>query len=156
MDVRQGALPGMSLRLRVPPNAQYGRFVRERVLGYAAARGVPKADALEFVAALSEALANAIEHSLSADTIEVSCWLDEERLVATVVDHGIGFSSEQHVSRPSLPDPLAERGRGLPLMRTFADQVAVRSRPGEGTAVMLSRSLRGRRRVNDSSSAMAG
>ncbi len=124
-------------------------------MAFAAAHGVPKGDAADFVAALSEALANAIEHSQSKD-IEVSCALvDDECLVATVVDHGVGFAADPH-GRPSLPDPLAERGRGLPLMRRFTDDVAVRSVPGKGTAVVLSRHLRGRKLSGDSSQAIAG
>jgi anti-sigma regulatory factor (Ser/Thr protein kinase) len=115
--------------------------VRERIAAFVANRGIPKADTEEFISAVSEALANAIEHSRSKD-IEVSCSvLGHERLVATIVDHGIGFVTD--VARATrLPDALAERGRGLHLMRRFTDDLAVTSTPGKGTAVTLGRTIR--------------
>jgi anti-sigma regulatory factor (Ser/Thr protein kinase) len=128
-----------TLRLRIPPRPKYGKYVRERIAAFVATRGIPIADSEEFISAVSEALANAIEHSRSKD-VEVSCSiLGHERLVATIVDHGIGFVSDVATR---LPDPLAERGRGLPLMRRFTDDLAVTSTPGKGTAVTLGRTIR--------------
>jgi stage II sporulation protein AB (anti-sigma F factor) len=133
---------GPCLRLRVPADPRYGRYVRERVVGFAAGHGIPDEDAYEFVTALSEALANAIEHSSSRDTIEIACWItDREELFATVIDHGIGFNAAER-AEPKLPDVYSERGRGLPIMQRFTDVLNVRSTPGKGTSVLLGRFLR--------------
>jgi len=114
--------------------------VRERIDAFAAARGIPQADVEEFVGAVSEALANAIEHS-GTKTVEITCSIiGHERLSATIVDHGIGFNTED--VRTRLPDPLSERGRGLPLMRRYTDQFSVTSAPSKGTAVTLERTIR--------------
>ena len=106
----------------------------------AEARGIAPRDVEEFVGAVSEALANAIEHS-GTESVEVTCTVSRrERLTATVVDHGVGFSTDAAVTR--LPDPLAERGRGLPLMRRYTDRLSVTSSPDKGTAVTLERTVR--------------
>ncbi len=145
------AKAGASLRLEVPPEARYGRSVRESVAEFAFANHIPAGDADEFVTAVSEALANAIEHSGSPRTIEVACWLaGADKLVATIVDHGVGFDSDRVLAGVSVPDPLAERGRGLPIMRRYTDLFSIRSVPGEGTSVMLGRSVRYGARTNRS------
>ncbi len=131
--------------LRVPPEARYGRSVREGVAQFALSHDVPPADADEFVVAVSEALANAIEHSRSPQTIEVSCWLaGGDQLIATIVDHGIGFVADQTSGRSRQPELLSERGRGLPIMRRYTDVCSIRSAPGQGTSVTLGRNVRKR------------
>jgi len=135
--VKHAAADGTSLRLLVPPEARFGKYVRERVAGFATSFGVGPDEAEAFVTAVSEALANAVEHAHANDPIEVTCRFVDERLVATVVDHGVGFETRQRP--PKVPNPLAERGRGLLLMKSFSDTFAVRSTPGKGTAVTLAR-----------------
>ncbi|MBV8367502.1 MAG: ATP-binding protein [Candidatus Eremiobacteraeota bacterium] len=136
-----GSGGGATLQLRVPPEPRFGRLTRERVAQFTADHCIPEADAEAFLTAVSEALANAIEHSGTPTSIEVSCRLTGRRLVATVVDDGVGFASEVP-GEPVLPDPLAERGRGLPIMRRLTDHFEVRSTPGAGTSVILERMIR--------------
>lgn len=131
---------GASLRLQVPPDVRYGRYVRERIAGFAVTRDVPEADTDEFVTAVSEAVANAIAHGRPRAAIEVSCWMtNDDQLVATVVDRGTGFAVPSTISAPPLPDSMAEHGRGLSIMRSCTDTFSVRSAPGEGTSVVLGR-----------------
>jgi stage II sporulation protein AB (anti-sigma F factor) len=132
---------GARLRLRVPPDPQLGRYVREQIIAFASALDIPEADLGDFLTALGEALANAMEHSGAREPIEVSVWLvGSDQLVATVVDRGVGFEpSATAASEPHLPDSLSERGRGLPIMRRCSDIFSVRSAPGQGTAVTLGR-----------------
>ena len=134
-----------SLRLRVPPDARYGKFVRERLARFAAEASLTGADLREFITAIGEALANAIEHAKATDPIEISAYLvDDDIVMATVVDTGIGFAPDDTGER-ALPPTLAERGRGLPIMKSYVDLFTVRSEPGRGTAVILGRYLPGRR-----------
>ena len=136
------ARAGASLRLQVPPDAQCGRSVRESVVEFTSAHAVSAIDTDEFVTAVSEALANAIEHS-GSDNIEITCWIGAgDQLLATVVDHGIGFAADEAMGRPPALDLLAERGRGLPIMRRFTDLCSIRSAPGKGTTVTLGRHVR--------------
>ena len=107
----------------------------------------------EFIFAVGEALANAIEHSHSTDVIEVRCQIEEDMIMATIVDSGAGFAGGA-VPTIALPDPMSERGRGLPIMRRCTDIFAVHSVPGRGTAVVLGRYLRNKAKLDDSADAI--
>jgi serine/threonine-protein kinase RsbW len=135
--------PGATLRLHIPPEPRYARYVRERVTGFASSYNVCRDDLRDFLTALGEALANAMEHAGSTESIEVTCWLvGDDQFLATVVDRGQGFTMTAPELDPRLPGLEAERGRGLPIMRRCTDIFAVRSEPGKGTSVILGRYLR--------------
>lgn len=134
--------PGSTLTLRIPASAKCGRLVRDRVAAFAGRHLEGPEDLREFIVAIGEALANAIEHS-SSNVIEVSCWIEgASKLVASVADSGCGFADVPE--GPVLPPPYAERGRGLPIMRRYSDLFEIRSEPGKGTRVLLGRNLRSR------------
>lgn len=138
----EGAAPrGQTLKVRIPPNARLGRSVRQEVLSFANRFEISREELEEFIFAVGEALANAIEHSRTTDVIEVRCQIEDDKILATIIDSGAGFKSDA-VPNVSLPDALTERGRGLPIMRRCTDIFAVHSVPGRGTAVVLGRYLR--------------
>ncbi|MBV8152501.1 MAG: anti-sigma regulatory factor [Candidatus Eremiobacteraeota bacterium] len=143
MMVRDGASNGHVLRLQVPPQARYARVVREKVARFAAERALDDYDTEDFVTALSEAFANAVQYCGSADPIEVEVRLhDDDMLVATVADHGPGFPAERLPG--DLPSLGAVHGRGIPIMRRYSDLFSVQSDPKSGTRVMLARYLKRR------------
>lgn len=129
-----------SLRLEIPPDARFSRAARERVTAFALAHEVGPHDAAEFVTAVSEAIANAIEHSRTPHAIELACSFEGGRITARIADDGIGFALET-LREPRLPEPLAERGRGLPIMRQCSHFIAIDSAPGRGTVVTLGRTV---------------
>ena len=130
---------GPSLKVRIPPNARYGKSVRDRIITFANNYQISRHDLEPFIFAVGEALANAIEHSGSDDIIEVRCQIEGGKIIATVIDSGKGFATD---TLPRLPDEFSERGRGLPIMQRCTDIFSVRSVPGKGTAVVLGRYLR--------------
>jgi len=136
-----GRAESPSLRISIPPNARYGKSVRDEVMAFAHRHNIAICDLEDFIFALGEAIANAIEHSGSPDAIEIICRIEKDKIVATVTDSGRGFRTDPLPKTP-LPDELAERGRGLPIMERCSDIFAVRSVPGKGTAVVLGRYLR--------------
>jgi anti-sigma regulatory factor (Ser/Thr protein kinase) len=69
------------------------------------------------VLAVHEALINSQRHAGGA-TSAVAAVQDASALVVEVRDEGPGFHVDEHVGR--LPDPLAERGRGLWLITQIA------------------------------------
>ena len=76
---------------------------------------------------LTEAMANAIEHSSPADTdqtVRVCIYIEQEDLCIRVYDHGEGFDLDL-VPCPD-PDELCERGRGIFLIRNLMDSVSYR------------------------------
>jgi anti-sigma regulatory factor (Ser/Thr protein kinase) len=143
---------GHTLRVRIPPNARFSGSVRAEVLSFADRFKIHGQELEEFIFAVGEALANAIEHSHSTDVIEVRCQIEEDMIMATIVDSGAGFTGGT-VPSVTLPDPMSERGRGLPIMRRCTDIFAVHSVPGRGTAVVLGRYLREKLRRDDSAMA---
>ncbi len=130
-----------AIDLRVEPHAHLSRVVRDAVTAFARENGVGEDDLTHFLTALGEALANAIEHARAEDPIVVEVRVSEDRILATVRDNGVGFTSGLADER-GLPPPDAERGRGVPIMRRCCDIFALHSSPGKGTAVILGRFLR--------------
>jgi anti-sigma regulatory factor (Ser/Thr protein kinase) len=135
-DERRKRARGAELRLSIAPDPMLGGYVRQSVMAFARGEGIEASDVTDFVTALGEALANAIEHSHSAEPIAIVVWVLDDRLFASVSDHGIGFKLDRALS-DSLSDTFAERGRGLGIMRRFADVLRVHSIPGQGTRITL-------------------
>jgi serine/threonine-protein kinase RsbW len=139
------AAAGQTLKVRVPPNPRFSRNVRQEVLSFAGKFELSHEELEEFILAVGEALANAIEHARTTDLIEVRCRIEDDKILAAIVDSGAGFHAAPIPSVVTLPPEFSERGRGLPIMRRCTDIFAVHSVPGRGTAVVLGRYLRRKR-----------
>jgi anti-sigma regulatory factor (Ser/Thr protein kinase) len=141
-----GGGPGGTLRLQVPADARYAKYVRARVSGFASGHVVEDEDLREFLTAVGEALANALEHSQSSDSIDITCWFDGDRLIARISDAGVGFAApDDPRAIATLPHVYSEHGRGMAIMDRCTDIFAVKSAPGMGTTVILGRHLHERR-----------
>ncbi len=128
---------GATLDLRVAPDARQSAVVRRRILDFAAEHRIELARMHDFITALGEAFANAVEHAQTPD-VAISVWIVQpNRLFATVTDRGIGFHQNGGQTRAQLPANSSERGRGLPIMRSCTDVFSIRSTPGVGTCVVL-------------------
>jgi anti-sigma regulatory factor (Ser/Thr protein kinase) len=146
---------GRLLRLLVSPQPGNARFVREQLAGFAREHAIPEADTRDFITAVNEALANAIEHANTTQEIELSCWIvGRQGLIATVVDAGVGLAVPQSVAAGlRTPAPNEVRGRGFAIMRLCTDHLEVHSSPGAGTTVILVRYVRAGRTAPDSHAA---
>ncbi|MFN2448813.1 MAG: ATP-binding protein [Candidatus Baltobacteraceae bacterium] len=134
-----------TLKVRIPPNPRFSRSVRQEVRSFAGNFEIDHDELNEFIFAVGEALANAIEHSHSSRLIEVRCLIENDKILATISDSGTGFEGDP-LPKVALPPETSERGRGLPIMRRCTDIFAVHSVPGRGTDVVLGRYLRRRQR----------
>jgi anti-sigma regulatory factor (Ser/Thr protein kinase) len=131
-------MPDHTLALRLPPRADFCRVARERIVAFARSNGVSEDDIGYLVAAVGEALANAIEHAHSTAPILIDVEAGEDRVVAVVRDAGVGFGHEP--SQPAeLPACDAERGRGMAIMRRCSDIFSISSPSGKGTVVTIGR-----------------
>ena len=116
------------VEIEVPNQTRYlglvGRIGEE--LGRELERGSdPPALAQHVNLALTEALANAIEHAHAGDpskTVRVLIKASAERLLIQVYDQGQGFDIQ---SIPP-PDTEQERGRGIFIIRSLMDSVSYR------------------------------
>ena len=131
---------GMSdrvLRLCVPPDARYVPQVRRALGSFAHRHKVAERDIDTLLLAVGEAMANAVEHSDSTHDIEVQCRVDDREITATVIDSGRGVERSTGDRFLPLPEPLSERGRGIPIMQRCTDMFSMRPLPGGGTGVVL-------------------
>ena len=85
----------------------------------------------DLLVALTELATNAVRAARSA--IEVRAWATSESVWVEVIDDGAGFDASIPHSTRDL-DPLSERGRGLFLVASLADECTIESGPN-GTIV---------------------
>jgi anti-sigma regulatory factor (Ser/Thr protein kinase) len=96
----------------------------------------------EVLLAVGEAAGNAYRHGRRLEgrsEIRVRCEYNRPTFEVMVADDGPGFDVGEVESRDA-PDPFAQGGRGLFLMRQLMDSVEVDPSP-EGTTIRMRRSL---------------
>jgi anti-sigma regulatory factor (Ser/Thr protein kinase) len=131
------------LAFRVPPRPRFARVIRGRIADFARRSGIDERDLPEFLTAVGEAVANAIEHSGVNQSIDVECRAGHDRIVAVVRDAGAGFDAATVGNAMNdLPADEDERGRGLAIMQRCSDIFALESAPGVGTSVLVGRMIR--------------
>ncbi|MES9542289.1 MULTISPECIES: ATP-binding protein [unclassified Actinomadura] len=86
---------------------------------------------------LTEACTNVIKHAEHGADYTVRAMIQDRRCVIKVIDSGTGFDA----ARFAPPDPSAENGRGLMIMRALADDVRFASFPEDGALVALEKRL---------------
>jgi serine phosphatase RsbU (regulator of sigma subunit)/anti-sigma regulatory factor (Ser/Thr protein kinase) len=97
---------------------------------------VAAVDSLLLVA--SELCSNAVRHaSGDAGSVGLHAWVDGDSVRIEVSDDGSGLTWSEHAAT-DLPDPEAEQGRGLFLVREFADSVTTAQDNGR-TVVQVSK-----------------
>ena len=118
----------------------------ERVLRSARGAGLERGKLQDLAIAVAEALSNAAVHGNRLDpalSVQVSVRVRPGRVAVSVADQGPGFDSGT-VSDPTHPDRLlVPGGRGLLLMRKFADSVDY-NEDGNSVRLTMRRRLRGR------------
>jgi anti-sigma regulatory factor (Ser/Thr protein kinase) len=99
-----------------------------------------ESDALDSLLLIaSELSANAVRHATSAPgSIAVEAWVEEEGIVLEVSDDG---ASLPPVDLEEIPDPEAERGRGLFLVRELADDLVAELRDGRTVVRAVKRAV---------------
>lgn len=119
----------------VEPTPAAAARLRRELRGWLGDVALPDGECHDVLLAVSEAVANAVEHGAAGRTdrpVVVVATADETALSVVVRDHGEW--------REPVPSP--ERGRGLGIMRTLMSEVVV-ERHDDGTVVRLGRSLAG-------------
>jgi anti-sigma regulatory factor (Ser/Thr protein kinase) len=107
--------------------------MRDGLRRYLRDHKVPEGIAGDVVLCVHEAAMNGMR--FGGGRVDVRVWLRNGRVVASVKDRGLGFSSQ----RPSLLDLTATGGRGLYVIRYLMDQVAIDC--SKGTEVRMEKRL---------------
>jgi anti-sigma regulatory factor (Ser/Thr protein kinase)/putative methionine-R-sulfoxide reductase with GAF domain len=124
------------LRVEVPANAGQLAPIRHLIRRWTASHGGTDDDCAAFAIAVTEACANAVEHAYGPEdaTIEIQAILEGDHATVNVGDRG------------AWREPRGEnRGRGIPVMREFMDDVRIDHGEG-GTTVSLRRQIGSERR----------
>ena len=130
-------------------------FARMVVMGFMMDMN-PTMDQLQDVkTAVSEAVTNAIihgygdgnqENKVSEDIpqVEMICERAGEKLIITVKDQGVGIANVEEARQPFFTTkPEEERsGMGFAFMESFMDEIAVDSKVGEGTCIIMTKYIR--------------
>jgi serine/threonine-protein kinase RsbW len=130
-------------RISYPADAGQSPRIREDLRRWMDASGVAEDVAHGVVLAVSEAIDNVVAHAYAggaaaagAGTIDLTMYLDETDVVVTVADHGLWAEpTSTDLEHDSTGHP-ATHGRGIILMNTHVDEVAIRH-DREGTSVLL-------------------
>ena len=95
--------------------------------------------------AVSEAVTNAIIHGYhgTKGTVKMCLSSHERKITLEIADEGVGIEDVDAVREPMFttkPD-MERSGLGFTVMETFMDTMEVKSAPGAGTTVVLTKSL---------------
>jgi serine/threonine-protein kinase RsbW len=120
--------------MRIPSDPNEVGKVRQAVLEFALGAGLPRRAADALTLATHEAVMNAIEHGNRADPslpVTVLFCEDADAVEVRVLDEGAGLSAT-----PAPFRPLADRGRGVALMRGLVDELRLGRTHGEAVLIM--------------------
>lgn len=116
--------------LRIPAKAEYIALCRLALTGLGRVREIADDTMADLKLALTEAVSNSIRHAYGPNgrgQVEIRYELRPDLLGIEVVDDGEGFDPDM----PSFEgDELSEGGLGIAIIRSIADDFAIRSSPG--------------------------
>ena len=95
--------------------------------------------------AVSEAVTNAIIHGYEKKTgiVKISAWIVENKIIIEISDKGKGIEDIKQAMQPmytSKPE-LDRAGMGFSFMESFMDTLEVVSIKGEGTKVVMTKTI---------------
>ena len=99
--------------------------------------------------AVSEAVTNCIVHAYPGGVglVHMSVALyDGGKIKITITDKGVGIADVEKAMQPMFTtgNPEERAGLGFAVMQSFMDEVKVTSEPGQGTRVVMTKTLAGR------------
>lgn len=123
------------------------RFARSVVSAYLAAADPTLEELTEVKTAVSEAVSNCIIHGykdMPAGLVEMEmCMPEPDKCKVRITDYGRGIEDVEKAREPmfSTESDNEMSGMGFTVMESFVDRVLVKSKPGEGTEVVLIKNL---------------
>ena len=134
------------IKIEFPSRSSNESFARSAVSAFAAQLD-PTLDELgDIKTAVSEAVTNAIVHGYPEQLgiVQLKARIyDGEFLEITIKDKGCGIEDVKKAMQPLFTTGGEDRsGMGFTIMDSFMDRMRVRSRPGKGTTVIMSKRIR--------------
>jgi stage II sporulation protein AB (anti-sigma F factor) len=119
-------------------------LARVAVTSFASGVDFNLSDLEEIKVAVSEAVSNAVIHGYEGATtgmVRLSASLTSEALEIVVEDDGKGIPDLEQAMLPGTGSDPERLGLGFVFMKSFMDEVEVRTEVGKGTSVKLLKSL---------------
>ena len=134
------------IKIEFPSRSSNESFARSAVAAFAAQLD-PTLDELgDIKTAVSEAVTNAIVHAYPSQLgiVQLKARIyDGEFLEISIKDKGCGIEDVKKAMQPLFTTGGEERsGMGFTIMDSFTDRMRVRSRPGKGTTVIMTKRIR--------------
>ena len=134
-----------TVKITFPSRSVNEGFARSALSAFAAQADPTLGELADVKTAVSEAVTNCIVHAY-ANTIGpitlTAALYEDGTLRVAVADKGCGIPDVSKAMEPLFTTGGAERaGLGFAVMESFMDSVKVRSAPGKGTRVTLSKRL---------------
>ncbi len=129
-------LPSDSLSARLARDPGLVSETARQFAEFVARNRLPRAEAFQLRLALSEVLNNLVEHAPAgkkAGAIEVHCRIDAGHLFLAVRDNGPAMEA---LPAGEFPESLSDRGRGWPIIHSWADEVRYRRDLGHNVLEM--------------------
>lgn len=142
--------PVNEMRLEIESKSINEGFARYAVSAFAAQLDPTVEELSDLRCAVSEAVTNAIIHGYRdrQGIVYITAKYYEDRTIKIkVTDKGVGIEDIKQAMQPLYTtDPSGERGgMGFAVMQSFTDNLAVRSKPGKGTTVTMTKKFSPRR-----------
>ena len=134
------------IKLIFPSDSRNESYARYAVTAFVAQLDPTTEEIADIRTAVSEAVTNGIIHGYRGTKgfLQVDVRLYEDRTVVIVVkDKGHGIADVEQARQPLFTtDGSGERGgMGFAIMESFSDRLTVRSKPGKGTTVTMTKRL---------------
>jgi serine/threonine-protein kinase RsbW len=135
----EGRIVQVSVKLSLPRDTASVAISRRVVRSALSALGVLDNVRYDVELALTEACANVVRHAAYSDEYDVSIDVFDETCSIDVIDSGRGY--DEATLQASMPNPSAEEGRGLHLIRMLAENVRLAHHPKQGTIMHFEKRL---------------
>lgn len=125
------------LDLKIPCTGEFVLIARAQAEAIASRLNMTREEIDDFVLVIGEACDNAIEHGFSDKGVDIHYMIMPNEIMVKIIDYGKGFNPEG--KGEDIPDLMAERGRGIFIMKSLATSVKIDSKPGLGTTVTITK-----------------
>ena len=124
-------------------------IARGAVAAFVATMDPTVAELSDIKTAVSEAVTNCIVHAYrdTVGQIDLTAEIREDnKLILTITDKGVGIEDVERAMQPmyTTGSPEERAGLGFAVMKSFMDELKVRSKPGKGTRVTMTKYIRSR------------
>jgi anti-sigma F factor len=142
--------PVNEMKLEIESKSINEGFARYSVSAFAAQLDPTVEELSDLRCAVSEAVTNAIIHGYRGvqGIVYINArYFDDRSVRIKITDKGVGIDDIKLAMQPLYTsDPAGERGgMGFAVMQSFTDNLSVRSKPGKGTTVTMTKKFAPRR-----------